>query len=60
MSVNGAPVELPKFAQQILADQAIKDRMALLERLAERKAEQATDKQKQVHTFNSILNHQMV
>jgi hypothetical protein len=30
--------------QQILADQAIKDRMTLLERLAERKAEQATDK----------------
>ncbi len=29
--------------QQILAEQAIKDRMALLERLAERKAEQATD-----------------
>ncbi len=31
--------------QQILAEQAIKDRMALLERLGERKAEQATDKQ---------------
>ena len=29
---------------QILAEQAIKDRMALLERLAERKAEQAMDK----------------
>ena len=30
--------------QQILAEQAIKDRMTLLERLAERKAEKATDK----------------
>ena len=30
--------------QQIAAEQAIKDRMTLLERLAERKAEQATDK----------------
>ena len=30
--------------QQILAEQAIKDRMTLLERLAERKAEQAMDK----------------
>ena len=30
--------------QQIAAEQAIKDRMSLLERLAERKAEQAMDK----------------
>ena len=30
--------------QQIAAEQAIKDRMTLLERLAERKAEQAMDK----------------
>ena len=30
--------------QQILAEQAIKDRMTLLERLAERKAEQTMDK----------------
>ncbi len=30
--------------QQFLAHDAVRDRMALLERLAERKAEQATDK----------------
>ena len=38
------PAERAAREQQILAEQAIKDRMALLERLAERKAEQATDK----------------
>ena len=40
----GASPAQRALEQQILAEQAIKDRMTLLERLAERKAEQAMDK----------------
>ena len=43
LKCGASPAERAR-EQQIAAEQAIKDRMTLLERLAERKAEQATDK----------------